>query len=522
MFCRRAYAHETLRELGLRKESHTQPDMKRRKQKAKQPLHRAPKKPLPLLSFRLAEFSPKRFRVVLCLAYFLSSTLIIAAAIGDLWLDEIWSIQFARAAGSPIDILTRFHHDNNHVLNTLFLWLVGDQNTLFLYRVFAVVSGIVALLLVGHLARDWGPAEALLVVVLTGTSYPLVVYFSEARGYAPAIMFALLSYALLRRNFREFSPYRLIAFWAASILGILSHLSFVMVSTALLLFSLVNAIRIEGPYRTRLIDLLAHHVPPLAFLGWFYLFFARHMVLGGAPPTTNWDMMMQAATLLFGFPENVFFGGLGVLCVMAVLVAGSYTLYRNRNEEWLFFCFVLIVAPMLMLIFARPEHVYVRYFIVCFPFFYLLLSYLLCHGYRVSKAVRVGVIAAVLLMLSGQTHKLVSLLELGRGSYRAALTRILESSPEGVVRIGSDHDFRNRVLVDFYAPSLARSHTLRYIPQTDWHHEPPDWILTHSGEVSYQPSPDIAVPGVGVYHFFSAYRFFGLSGWNWFLYRRTH
>jgi hypothetical protein len=45
------------------------------------------------------------------------------------------------------------------------------------------------------------------------------------------------------------------------------------------------------------------------------------------------------------------------------------------------------------------------------------------------------------------------------------------------------------------------SHTLRYIPQADWHHEPPDWILTHSGEVSYQPPPDITVPGVGVYHF---------------------
>jgi hypothetical protein len=496
--------------------------MKRRNKEAKQPLHRTPKKTPPPLLFRLAEFSPERLPVTLCLAYLLSWTLILAAAVGDLWLDEIWSIRIAQAAGSPIEILSRFHHDNNHVLNTLFLWFVGVQNTLFVYRLFAVVSGMVALLLVGYLARAWGASEALLAVVLTGTSYPLVLYFSEARGYAPAIMFALLSYALLRRNWGEFSPYRLIAFWTASILGILSHLSFVIVSTALLLFSLANEIRIEGLHRTRLIYFLAHHVPPFAFLGWFYVFFARDMVVGGGPLTTNWDVIMQASTLLLGFPENVFFGGLGVLCVMAVLVAGSYTLYRNRNEQWLFFCFVLVVAPMLMLIFARPKHLYVRYFILCFPFFYLLLSYLLCHWYRLSKTVRAGVIAAVLLMLTGQIHKLVSLLELGRGSYRAALTRILENSPEGVVRIGSDHDFRNRVLVDFYAPSLARSNTLRYIPQTDWHHEPPDWILTHSGEVSYQPPPDITVPGVGVYHFFAAYRFSGVSGWNWFLYRGKH
>jgi len=34
-----------------------------------------------------------------------------------------------------------------------------------------------------------------------------------------------------------------------------------------------------------------------------------------------------------------------------------------------------------------------------------------------------------------------------------------------------DHDFRNRLLLDFYAPSLTRSHTLRHIPQTHWHRE---------------------------------------------------
>lgn len=493
--------------------------MNRRNQKGKQSLHRAHEKTLSLFLFQLAEFAPKGLPVALCFAYLLSWALIVAAAVGDLWLDEIWSIEIVRAASGPMEIFTRFHHDNNHVLNTLFLWLVGAQNTLFLYRLFAIVSGMAALLLVGYLAQDWGSAEALLGVVLTGISYPLVVYFSEARGYAPAILFALLSYALLRRNQCEFSLYRLIVFWTASILGILSHLSFVIVSTALLLFSLANAIRTEDPYRTRLASILAHHVPPFAFLGWFYLFFVRDMVVGGGSPTKNWDVITQAATLLFGFPENVFFGGLGVLCLIAVIVAGSYTLYRNRDQQWPFFGLVLVVTPTLMLMVARPEPLYVRYLILCFPFFYLLLSYLLCQGYRVSKTARAGVIAAVALMLGGQTYKLVSLIELGRGSYRAALARILDNSPEGVVRIGSDHDFRNRVLVDFYAPPLARSHTIRYIPRAEWNREQPDWILTHSGEASDQPPPDIAVPGVGVYHFVAAYRFSGLSGWNWFLYR---
>ena len=249
--------------------------------------------------------------MTLCLAYLLSCTLILAAAVGDLWLDEIWSIQFARAAGSPIEILTRFHHDNNHVLNTLFLWSVGVQNTLFVYRLFAVVSGMMALLLVGYLARAWGASEALLAVVLTGTSYPLVLYFSEARGYAPAIMFGLLSYALLRGNWCVFNPYRMIAFWTASVLGILSHLSFVIVSLALVLASLANAVLIEGPHGRRLIGFLAYHVPPFAFLGWFYVFFAREMVIGGGPLSTNWDVITQASTLAVRVSRSRIFRWLG-------------------------------------------------------------------------------------------------------------------------------------------------------------------------------------------------------------------
>ena len=106
----------------------------------------------------------------------------LVAATGDLWLDEIWSIRVAQAARIPTEILTRFHHDNNHVLNTLFLWFVGVQSTLFIYRLLAVASGMVALLLVGYLARAWGSAEILLSVALTGFSYPLVLYFSEARA----------------------------------------------------------------------------------------------------------------------------------------------------------------------------------------------------------------------------------------------------------------------------------------------------------------------------------------------------
>ena len=105
------------------------------------------------------------------LAFLLSSALIVAAARGDLWLDELMSLSFARTSHSITDIFVRFHYDNNHPLNTVFLYLAGVRQTLFIYRSFAVLSGIGSVFLVGYIAgKHWGAPEALCSIVLTGTN----------------------------------------------------------------------------------------------------------------------------------------------------------------------------------------------------------------------------------------------------------------------------------------------------------------------------------------------------------------
>ena len=44
----------------------------------------------------------------------------------DLWLDEIWSLDGAFAARHWWDVFLRFNLDNNHHLNTLYLFMIGD------------------------------------------------------------------------------------------------------------------------------------------------------------------------------------------------------------------------------------------------------------------------------------------------------------------------------------------------------------------------------------------------------------
>ena len=43
---------------------------------------------------------------------------------GDLWLDEIWSLRMVQSIQSPLEIFTTLQHDNNHPLNSLFLYIV--------------------------------------------------------------------------------------------------------------------------------------------------------------------------------------------------------------------------------------------------------------------------------------------------------------------------------------------------------------------------------------------------------------
>ena len=246
------------------------------------------------------------FQFPFLLAYLLSSMLVIAAARGDLWLDEIWSVNFARSATQALDLF-RIRHDNSHLLNTLYLYFMRHQTTFLPYRLFAVLSGIGTVILIGHVTRrDWGTRVSLCSLVLAGTSYPMILYFSEARGYAPAMFFAVLAYATLRHNMISLRYRKLLLFWTASVLGFLSHLTFAIVSVSFLLMNLVFTLRMEGSTRRRIVGLLAHQIPPFVFFAGWYFFFVRGMEIGGGPvygsslhrvgklgdavPQTPWDL----------------------------------------------------------------------------------------------------------------------------------------------------------------------------------------------------------------------------------------
>ena len=453
----------------------------------------------------------------------LSSGLIVLAALGDLWLDEIWSLHFARESDSVADLFFRFQHDNNHLLNTLYLYFLEGPSAYFTYRLPAVASGIGTLFLMGHTAHhDWGYPEALLAVLLAGTSFPLLLYFSEARGYAPAIFFAILAYTVLVQNLGSPNTGRLLVFWAASLLGILSHATFAIVSVALLALQSLHTLRAKPPFPRKVSQLLMHQTPPLIFLGFWYLFFIRHMVIGQGPVYSKLNVVTRAAALALGWADRQPYTFLALAVVFVVIISGTWLLKTDKRPQWAFFPAVLLFSPFLLLLCVQPTYLYFRYFIVCFPFFYLLLAYTICRFYQIrSTLLRLVMILLPIFFIIGQTQRLHPLLILGRGNYARAVDFLANHTAGPTIVVSSDSDFAHSLLFDFYAPMVAKKKSLRYVPQSQWQEGIPDWFIFHSQKNDEQPLLRIVIESVGTYRLAAQFRSAEVSGWRWFLYRRT-
>ena len=111
-------------------------------------------------------FSAKRPWLIAAALLIGAAGLRIAAANNDLWLDEIWSLRLAGQVKSPWDVFTSIHHDNNHYLNTLWMWAVGPDRRPLVYRLPSLLAGTAAVAIAGLIGWRRDPTTGLLALVL--------------------------------------------------------------------------------------------------------------------------------------------------------------------------------------------------------------------------------------------------------------------------------------------------------------------------------------------------------------------
>ena len=141
---------------------------------------------------RLAALA-QRDRLVLACLCLLGWALRVAAARGDLWLDEIWSSIIVAHTTSFRDVVVALPYDNNHVLNSLWLKLVGGQAEPMLVRLPAVLFGTLCIPVAARLGERISSTGAFSFAAVVAMGFPFLQFGSEARGYSGLILAMLVA-----------------------------------------------------------------------------------------------------------------------------------------------------------------------------------------------------------------------------------------------------------------------------------------------------------------------------------------
>jgi hypothetical protein len=439
----------------------------------------------------------------------------IAGARGDLWLDEIWSLDLARLAHSAMGVFTELHHDNNHHLNTLYLYLLGDGASPLCYRLAAVAAGSAAVAIVALRPLGGGRIEALASVVLVSLSYVLVHYSSEARGYALAAFFALAALHAMARYLETRRWAWAMLFAATAVLGILSHLTFLYVLLGLISWSSVEVFRTR-PSRGPDATFLACHGPPLLAFALLWLVDLRYLVVGGTAPYEIANVLRELLRSTLGLPR----GPLELLGAVALLAAGYevWRMARGERTEWIFFATALLGAPALVLL-ARPGFLAPRYFLVSVPFFLLLVGSSLARLFRRGGWWRTVAVLGLVVFVAGNGARIGRLLRDGRGHYREAFACMVENTRGGVVTVGGDHDWRTLMVLSHLAKEVPGAEPIEYLGSGQWSPAAPLWVLRHDFSEEPRAEPGFLAPTGRWYVLVRQFPYAGLSGWNWYLYR---
>jgi hypothetical protein len=456
----------------------------------------------------------------IALALALAALLRLGAMGAEFWFDEIWSWEFARDAASPWQILTgaHQHHDNNHKLNTLFLWFYPASADWWVYRLHSFVAGLATVAVAAWMARRRGRAEAVFAALLFASNYWLVLCSAEARGYALVSCFALLALYGLQEYLTRGHRSMLVLFWLSVMLGFAAHLTFIHCYLALGLWSVYHGARQRLAPRAEIGQLLACHLVPCLFFVALYLVDIRHMESGGAPPMPVLVVLGRLFGVGLGITPSVAGSIVAVVFALLVFIAGLRLLAREENHIWLFFVLVVVGSPALFLL-GKPAYLFERYFLVSFVFFLLLLSYVLGALWRRSHRGALVAVVLTLALLAGNIRQIVAFERGGRGHFLDALAYIDQLSPPGEVSVCGDYDFRVRKFYRFYVPYLGVEGRLRYLEQETLPPRGADWLLVHRLDDRHPPLLRMYDVDGNAYEHVQDFPAAAFGGWSFHVYR---
>ena len=440
---------------------------------------------------------PRRFWIALSAVILLGFVLRVGGSAGEVWLDELWSLSLVAPLTSGSQVFTAIHHENNHYLISLWMWILGPDRDWWMYRVPSILAGMGAVWAAIRIGLRQSRATAFVAAVLVSLSYLAVFYSSEARGYAIASCMALVGYDCMENYLRVRAwPYA-VGYGLAIVIGMMGNLSYVSIAVALGLWSLTVMLGRERTSRS-VLQFVGLHVPPVAVLGLLWLVDVRKMAGGNGPRLGLWPVLSETMSYAFGLPGSFALGGVLVAAVFVFIVWQIAGMVRNRDLRWTFFAASLLVAPAALLIWTGREFLFPRYFLVNLFVLYLLAALAIGKAWDTHVRMRWLIGGALAAWTLGNLLLSTQLLRVGRGHYKDALVYISTHTPGGRAQVGSVQDFRSQVLFGYYEKYLPPAQRPEFLTQESVAQLRPEWVLA---TISPYEMPELPVrialaPGV--------------------------
>ncbi len=393
---------------------------------------------------------------------------------GDLWLDEIWSIQNLEHIRNVGGIFWGISQDNNHILNSLWLWFVGPNATPVVIRFEAVVLGTLTIPVAARLCARSGPVAAVAGAALVAGSVLFVHYGSEARGYAGLILMIFVAAEVLETFLENPNDHRSrLAFGLAVAFGTLFHLTMLTAAFTLVIATLARIyFATRSPRRLALaaVDLAIPAalgaLPALGFLVAGVL--NTHKIqLGDQVPFSFARLAHGLCTLYeatLGLPYDLPIW----LAAAAAIVLTVAALFVVAPERRILPLACLVLPPVLAALVSLPNVHIARFHLIGAVGLVILFGDVMARLWTARHFAFVVVIGLALAI--GNGLHVAQLLALGRGDYQKIVAR-MESA--GSATYGSNMPAELGRTLRFY----DRRSALTQVGAADWCERPPDWFI---------------------------------------------
>lgn len=378
----------------------------------------------------------------------------------DLWLDEVWSILQVAKLSSWHEIVTKLHHDNNHILTSWWLYILGPGEAPIAYRAFSLASSLLAIFVAATLSPP--------LAVLMAFSFPLVLYGTEARGYSPLILAVVATVVTLEKT----SGNRRSRFlFLTSTFGMLAHSSYLMVLPGVLAYLAVDR-RSGSTLLSRIAQQLYWFIPWLCFFAALYLTHLQYLDIGGGPRGSLVEVWLNSVGTIFGIQEISEFqlekSAITLVIAVSMLVATvveAFLLLRSNRPLGALIFVCAIVVPALIVFVLEPDFLLPRYFLASNLFLLIAAAYFgnrLWNAGIVGKGVAAGMAG---FFIYSNSLEIGGLYRYGRGDPARGLflvEKLTRGQPNQTFT--STSDFRTTVVLEYYSKLSPRIAALRYIP----------------------------------------------------------